>query len=77
MSKFEVGKNYEWYQREYGGFTVIRRTSRTITVTNNYSTWKMYTLINDNGDEFVMDRSVPQKWRWAFTCSANREAKEE
>ena len=71
MTKFEAGKSYKWYQEEYGGFKVLRRTPRTITASNDEATWRMYTIIDDNGDEWVIDNRVPRTWREAFTCSAN------
>lgn len=71
MTKFKVGKSYEWYQKEYGCIKVIRRTPRTITVTNGNGNWKMLIFHDENMDEYVVDMSVPKSWRDAFTCSAN------
>ena len=73
--KFEVGKTYEWYQREYGSITVLRRTDKSITVTNGGSTWWMKIRTDEDGNEFVIDSTVPMKWREAFTCSATWEEK--
>ena len=71
--KFEVGKRYEWYQREYGSITVLRRTEKSITVTNGGTEWRMMLRKDSEGSEFVVDTSVPAKWRDAFTCSARWE----
>lgn len=73
MAKFEVGKTYELYQREYGKLTVLKRTAKCITVTNGGSTWRMVIRKDCKGNEWVIDSSVPMKWRTAFTCSANWE----
>ena len=73
--KFEVGKTYEWYQREYGSITVLKRTDKSITVTNGGSTWWMKIRTDDDNNEFVIDSTVPKKWREAFTCSAKWEEK--
>ena len=74
MAKFIAGKTYEWYQREYGEIKVLRRTDKMITVTNGGSTWRMKIRIDDKGNEYVVDSSVPKKWQDAFTCSAEWES---
>ena len=71
--KFEVGRRYEWYQREYGWIKVLRRTEKTITVTNGGSEWRMFVRKDSMGSEYVVDSTVPEKWRDAFTCSARWE----
>ena len=71
--RFEVGKTYEWYQREYGAITVLRRTEKSITVTNGGSNWRMTIRKDSDESEFVVDSTVPKKWRDAFTCSARWE----
>ena len=73
MKKFEIGKRYEWYQREYGWIKVLRRTAKCITVTNGGSTWRMVIRQDTEDNEYVVDSSVPEKWRDAFTCSAKWE----
>ena len=73
MKQFEVGKRYEWYQREYGDIKVLDRTQKSIKVTNGGSTWRMLIRRDTDGNEYVVDSSVPQKWRDAFTCSAKWE----
>ena len=73
MKKFEVGKTYEWYQREYGSVTVLRRTEQFVTVTNGGSTWRMKIRKDTDGSEYAIDSSVPEKWRDSFTCSARWE----
>lgn len=73
MKKFEVGKRYEFYQRDFGSFKVIRRTPKTITAANDYTTWRMRIKIDTDGDEYVVDTCVGKKWRDAFTCSARWE----
>lgn len=73
MKKFEVGKRYEFYQREYGSITVLRRTPKCIVVTNGGSTWRMVIRKDTEGSEYVVDSSVPARWQAAFTCSARWE----
>lgn len=70
MLKFEIGKRYEWYQREYGSIQILRRTPKCVVVTNGGSTWRMLVREDPDGNEYVVDSSVPYKWRDAFTCSA-------
>ena len=73
MARFEVGKKYSWYQREYGSIEVLRRTDKTITVTNGMTTWKMLIRKDYDGEEYVVDSSVPSAGRDAFTCYAGFE----
>lgn len=73
MKQFEVGKRYEWYEQGYDSITVLRRTQKSIKVTNGGSTWRMLIRRDTDGNEYVVDSSVPQKWRDEFTCSAKWE----
>lgn len=74
MMKFEVGKEYEPYQREYGSVKVIRRTDRTIWVEKHESwgdhRWFMRIKRDADGNEYAVDSKVPYKWRDAFTYMA-------
>ena len=66
--KFEVGKEYEAYQREYGTIKIVRRTEKTIWVVTNVGIeFFMRVKIDPNGDEYAVDSTVPKKWRDAFT----------
>ncbi len=70
MTKFEIGKKYEWYQSEYGEIEILRRTPKCVVVTNGGSTWRMIVRTDADGNEYVIDSTVPRKWRDAFTCSS-------
>lgn len=67
---FEVGRVYEPNDRSYDPITVLSRTEKTITVTNGRSTWRMLVRHDEDGNEFVVDSSVPKNWRSAFTYKA-------
>ena len=56
--KFEVGKTYTWADICYDPFTVIRRTEKTITVTNGVNTWRMLIRHEEDGQEYVRDSSM-------------------
>lgn len=76
--KFEVGKTYEAYQREYGAIKILRRTDKTVWVCNDNGelhplTWAMRIKHDEDGNEFVQDSAVERKWREAFTYSAKWE----
>ena len=76
--KFEVGKTYEAYQREYGAIKILRRTDKTVWVCNdglgaNAYKWAMRIKQDADGDEYVVDSAVERKWREAFTYSAKWE----
>jgi hypothetical protein len=67
---FKVGKEYEAYQREFGSITVLRRTDKTIWVTNGSTHWSMRIKKTDDGSEYAVDSTVPRRWRDAFTYDA-------
>lgn len=58
MPKFEIGKSYTWADVCYDPFTVLRRTEKTITVTNGSSTWRMLLRHDEDGMEYVCDSSM-------------------
>ena len=72
--KFEVGKTYYPYQKEYGSIMILKRTEKTIWVRNDDEIeWQMRIKYDDFGNEFAVDSAVSKKWRDAFTYSSNRE----
>ena len=58
MDKFEVGKSYTWADNSFDPFTVLRRTEKTITVTNGYNTWRMLVRHDEVGMEWVRDSTM-------------------
>lgn len=72
--KFVVGKTYSWLDSGYDPITVISRTEKTIRVTNGHSPWRMRIKIDDDGNEYVIDSSVPKSYYLQFTCKATWEA---
>ena len=75
--KLEVGKTYGCASG-YPPITIVKRTAKTVTVTNNKgrSFWRMRIRIDQDGNEYVTDCSVPKSWRDTFTYSAKREEEE-
>ena len=69
--RFEVGKKYYPYQREYGAVKVVRRSDYYIWCKNSSGvTFRMKIRYEINGDEYAIDSTVPKKWRDAFTYEA-------
>lgn len=68
--QFEVGKEYEAFQAEYGSVKVIRRTEKTIWVEKDMVKWSMRIKKDVGGNEYAIDSKVPNKWRDAFTYLA-------
>jgi len=66
---FEVGKTYEWMESGYDPITVLKRTNKSIKVTNGRNEWRMLVRVDDKG-EYVVDSSVPPHWRDVFTARA-------
>lgn len=58
MEKFVVGKSYRWADPGPDPFTVLKRTEKTITVTNGGNTWRMLVRIDKDGNEWVRDSSM-------------------
>lgn len=72
--KFEVGKQYEWNDPGYGFLRVASRSEKTVTMTNDSNvTWRMLLRYDEDGNEMVIDSSVPKNRRGAFTCNAKWE----
>lgn len=76
MARFEVGKTYRWADSGFDPITVTRRTEKTIWVDKYGAQWSMRIKIDEDGNEFVVDSSMPKKWRQEFTCSAEWEVQE-
>ena len=74
MKQFQVDHFYLANESSFGGVTVERRTNRTIFVVNhNGVRFRMRIKVDENGNEYAVDSSVPAKWRMAFSYYADRE----
>lgn len=69
-SKFKVGRMYEAADGGLDPITVIGRTDKTIKVKNDCAKWRMKLRTDKNGDEYVVDSSVPVAYRPAYTYEA-------
>ena len=72
--RFEVGKRYDPYGNEFEPILILRRTEKTVWVDNGEVKLRMRIKKDANGDEYVVDSCVPEKWRYAFTYMAKYEA---
>lgn len=70
MKKFEIGRDYEPYDPSFPSIKILRRTEKSIWVTNRQSTWMMRIKLDVDGNEYAVDSSVPKIWRDAFTYTA-------
>ena len=73
--KFEVGK---MYKNAFPGFLpieIIRRTAKMVTVKSYFSdhTWRMLIRIDKNGDEYLVDSTLPKSWQRFIFYSAKLE----
>ena len=76
--KFEVGKMYENADRGFDPIEIIRRTAKTVTVKHYYSdhtwhTWRMLIRIDKDGNEYLVDSTLPKSWRNLLPYSAKWE----
>ena len=76
MAKFEIGKSYYSMDCGIDAITVIRRTEKTIWVSNGTSEWCMRIKHDCDGREYVVDSCVPEKWRGVFTYGSWRPTEE-
>ena len=76
MTKFEVGKKYECCDSGISPIKIIKRTPKTCLVVNDEGhKWRMR-IREIEGDEMMIDSSVPKKWRGMFTYTSMFEYKE-
>ena len=75
--KFEIGCVYTPYAREFEPIRVIGRTQKTVTVegVEGGVKWKMRIRTDGDGNEYAVDSKVPNRWRTAFTYSADDKIK--
>ncbi len=73
MARFIEGKSYEANDCGLSPILILKRTAKMCLVRNDNGTeWRM--LIRQDGDtEIMIDTSVPQKWRGAYTYNAKFE----
>ena len=73
--KFEVGKKYEAFDSGLDGITILKRTAKSVKVSNGLNEWMMRIRVDENGDEYVQDSAAGKKWVEAFTFKACWEVK--
>lgn len=73
--KFEVGKKYESADWGLSKITILKRTAKSVKVSNGDYEWMMRIRVDENGDEYVQDSSAGRKWVEAFTFKACWEVK--
>ena len=73
MEKFEVGKQYFGNAVEYDPILIVKRTEKTVVVENSTNRWRMLIHHDGCGNEYLIDSSVPERWREAFYYSPYNE----
>ena len=73
MKRFEIGKEYLATESD-NIIKVERRTARCIFVDKDGCKWRMRIKQDEEGNEFVVDSSLPHRYQWAATYSAKYEA---
>lgn len=70
MAKFKAGKYYTCNDCTISPILIVKRTAKMCTVENDIGVrWRML-IRTDNGNEYMIDTSVPKKWRGVFTYDA-------
>ena len=69
MNVFEVGSSYECADTGYDPIKILRRTEKTIWVTNGGNPWAMR-VRHDGSGEYAIDSTAGKKWADAFTYRA-------
>ena len=71
MATFVVGKAYAWGDDGLDPITVVKRTPKSIRIkAPSGSSWMMRIRIDEDGNEYVVDSTVPKKWKDMYTCSS-------
>lgn len=71
MYRFEAGKSYFPMDSGAGHLMIIYRTAKMVLVQNeSMCMWHMKIHLDDWGDEYIQDSSVPKRWRNAYTYKA-------
>lgn len=68
--QFEEGHTYEATESGYDPITIIKRTAKSVRVSNGQNKWMMRIRLDKDGNEYVTDSCVSPKWREAFTYRA-------
>ena len=69
--KFTEGRKYQAYDPSLSPITVVKRTEKTILVTNEFGyTWRMKVRTDSFGNEYAYDSRETDKWRTAWTFLA-------
>ena len=73
MVEFVEGKRYEANDTGISPILILKRTAKMCLVQNDAGIeWRM--MLRQDGDtEIMIDTSVPQKWRGAYTYNAKFE----
>ena len=70
MSVFVVGKTYEAANRDFCNVTVVSRTPKMAKVSNGSCTWRTRIRVDDKGNEYIVDNTVPKRYRDELTWKA-------
>ena len=71
MAKFVVGNEYYFQDTGFGALKILRRTEKTIWVSNGQNEWKMRIRDDGYGNEYATDSSVPKRFRSELTIMAD------
>ena len=77
MKKFEIGKWYYPTDRAFDPIQIKKRTACYLFVKKAFdgATWRMK-IKRTEEYEYLVDSSLPERWRPAFTYRADRPAEE-
>ncbi len=75
MAEFVEGHSYEACDIGIDPVLVLRRTKKTVVVTRGGAQWRMRIRQDEDGGEYVVDSSVPARWREMYTFRAEWERK--
>ena len=72
--RFEVGKMYDCVGHGFDPVEIIRRTAKMVTVKPYLSnhTWRMLIRIDKDGNEYLVDSTLPKSWQRFVFYSAKR-----
>lgn len=70
--QFSIGNEYFPNDDGFPPITILKRTEKSISAFNGTSKWMMRIRIDEHGNEYATDSSVPRNWRECFTYYAQK-----
>ena len=65
-TSFEVGKSYGASEIGFDPIMILKRSPKTLLVTNGQTTWRMRIRKDADGSELLIDSTMPERHRITY-----------